>query len=57
LCNDGNIALKLKAKPISILSVEVYLPTPQYEDDEVEELYDMIEEILNRMEKVRQAPS
>jgi exonuclease III len=40
------IAVKLKAEPVSILIVQVYMPTSEYEDDEVEELYDIIEEIL-----------
>jgi hypothetical protein len=44
--SDRNIAVKLKAEPVSILIVQVYMPTSEYEDDEVEELYDIIEEIL-----------
>jgi hypothetical protein len=44
--SDRIIAVKLKAEPVSILIVQVYMPTSEYEDDEVEELYDIIEEIL-----------
>jgi exonuclease III len=44
--SDRIIAVKLKAEPVSILIVQVYMPTSDYEDDEVEELYDIIEEIL-----------
>ena len=44
--NDRIIAIKLQAKQISILMVQVYMPISEYEDDEVEELYDIIEEIL-----------
>jgi endonuclease/exonuclease/phosphatase family metal-dependent hydrolase len=33
-------------KPVSILIVQVYMPTSEYEDGEVEELYGIIEEIL-----------
>jgi exonuclease III len=40
------IAIKLQAEPISVLMVQVYMPTSEYEDDEVEELYNVIEEIL-----------
>ena len=40
------IALKLKAEPVSILKMQVYMPTSEYEDDEVEKLYDTIDEIL-----------
>ena len=46
VCSDRIIALKLKAEPVSILIMQVYMPTSEYEDDEVEKLYDTIEEIL-----------
>jgi len=44
--NDRIIAIKLHAQPVSILMTQVYMPTSQHEDDEVEEFYDIIEEIL-----------
>jgi isocitrate/isopropylmalate dehydrogenase len=34
------------AKPISILMMQVYMLTSEHEDDEAEELYNIIEEIL-----------
>jgi exonuclease III len=46
VCNDRVIAIKLQAEPINILMMQVYVPTLEHEDDEVEELYDIIEEIL-----------
>ena len=46
VCSDRIIALKLKAEPVSILIMQVYMPTSEFEDDEVEKLYDTIEEIL-----------
>jgi len=36
VCNDRITALKIKAKLVSILLVQVYMPTPEHE---VEELY------------------
>jgi len=36
VCNDRNIAIKLKAEPVSILIMQVYMATSEYEDDEVE---------------------
>ena len=36
----------LQAEPINILMMQVYMPTSEHEDDEVGELYDIIEEIL-----------
>jgi hypothetical protein len=44
--NDRIIANKLQAEPINILMMQVHMPTSENEDDEVEELYDIIEEIL-----------
>jgi hypothetical protein len=45
VCSDRIVGVKLKAEPVSILIVKVYMPTSEYED-EVEDLYDIIEEIL-----------
>ena len=50
--NDRIIATKLQAEPISILMLQVYMPTLQHEDNEVEELYDITEEILEEDEIV-----
>jgi exonuclease III len=36
----------LKAEPVRILIVQVYVPTSECEDDKVEEMYDKVEEIL-----------
>jgi exonuclease III len=44
--NDRIIAVKLQAEPINILMMQVYMPTSEHEDDEVEELYDITEKIL-----------
>ena len=46
VCNDRVMALKLKAEPVRLLITQVYMPTSEYEDDEVEKLYDTTEEIL-----------
>ncbi|PNF32656.1 hypothetical protein B7P43_G15062, partial [Cryptotermes secundus] len=45
-CNDRIIALKLKAEPVDILIMQVYMPTSEYEDYEMENVYDTTEEIL-----------
>ena len=44
--NDRIIAIKLQAEMINILMIQVYMPISEHEDDEVEELYGVIEEIL-----------
>jgi len=36
VCSDRIITLKLKVEPVSILIMQVYMPTSKYEDDEVE---------------------
>ena len=36
--NDRIIAIKLQVEPINILMIQVYMPTSEHEDDEVEEL-------------------
>jgi hypothetical protein len=46
ILSDRIIAIKLQAKPINILMIQVYMPTSEHEDDDVEELYGIIEEIL-----------
>ena len=46
VCNDRIIAIKLKAEPVTILIMQVYMATSEYEDDEVEKLYSTIEDIL-----------
>jgi len=54
--NDRIIAIKLQAEPINISMMQVYMPTLEQED-EVEELYDIIEEILKEDGKLTQTPS
>jgi hypothetical protein len=44
--NDRIVAIKLQAEPINILTMQVYMSTSEHEDDDVEELYGIIEEIL-----------
>jgi exonuclease III len=44
--NDRINAIKLQAEPINILMIQVYMPTSELEDDEVDDLYGIIEEIL-----------
>jgi ribulose bisphosphate carboxylase small subunit len=46
VCNDKITALKLKAELVCTLLMQTYKPTLEYEDDKVEEFYDIIEEIL-----------
>jgi hypothetical protein len=45
VCNDRLIAVKSSAEPVNVLIVQVYMPTSDYEAEEVEELYGKIEDI------------
>jgi predicted transcriptional regulator len=36
VCNDRIFVLKLKAEPVRILLVQMYMPISDYEDEEVE---------------------
>jgi exonuclease III len=49
--DDRIIAIKLQAEPINILMIQVYMPTSEHEDDEDEELYGVIKEILEEYGK------
>jgi hypothetical protein len=46
VCNDRINALTIKAEPVSKLLVQVYMPTLENKDEELEKLYDIINEIL-----------
>jgi hypothetical protein len=36
----------MKAEPLSILLVQMYIPITEYEDNKVEEIYNIIKETL-----------
>src|SRR6476469_4531427 len=43
---DRIMVVKVKADPVDMVIVQAYLPTTDNEDEEVEKLYDQLEEIL-----------
>src|SRR6478736_1080161 len=45
---DRIIVVKVKANPVDMVIVQAYLLTTDYEDEEVEKLYDQLEEILGK---------
>src|SRR6478609_8502584 len=45
---DRIMAVKIKADTVDMVIVQAYLPTTDYEDEEVENLYDQLEEILGK---------
>src|SRR6476619_4000998 len=42
------MVVKVKTDPVDMMIVQAYLPTTDYEDEEVEKLYDQLEEILGK---------
>ena len=44
--NDRIIALKMKAEPLGILFMQMYIRKTEYEDDKLEEMYKIIKQIL-----------
>ena len=57
VCNDRIIAFKLKAEPVSILIMQVYMPTSEFEDGEVENSKTQLKKFLRKMEKFTQTAS
>ena len=47
-CSDRLMIVKLKAEPVDMILIQVYMPTSDHEDDEIEELYEEVEEILEK---------
>ena len=47
--NERIVMVKLETKPVDTVVVQVYMPTTDYEDEEVEEVYDDIREIINQV--------
>ncbi|KAG7494322.1 hypothetical protein JOB18_027984 [Solea senegalensis] len=45
--SDRLMRVKLRGEPVDIMIVVVYMPTTAHPDEEIEEMYDKIEEVLN----------
>ena len=46
--SDRILAVKISAMPVDMLIVQIYMPTTDHEDEEVEEMYDKIEKIMDK---------
>jgi len=44
--NHRIIAIKIDTKPVNTFIIQVYMPTSGHGDDEVEEMYEQIDEII-----------
>jgi len=47
-CSDRMILVKLKADPVDIVIIQVYMPTSKEEDEVIESLYEQIEELIKK---------
>ena len=45
---DRIILVKLQAEPVNMCIVQIYMPTSEHSDEEVEQIYDQIEELIKR---------
>ena len=45
---DRIIMVKLQAEPVNMCIVQIYMPTSEHSDEEVEQIYDQIEELIKR---------
>jgi hypothetical protein len=46
--SDRLIFVKISAKPVDIVLVQVYMPTTNHDDNEIQKLYEEISEILHQ---------
>jgi len=42
------IEVKIKSEPVDIVIIQIYMPTTTHEDEEVDNMYERLEEILDR---------
>ena len=47
--NDRILLVKLQAEPMDIVIIQVYMPTSQHEDKEIEDMYEHIEELMDQV--------
>ena len=45
------ITIRLRAMPFNITSIQAYAPTSDYDDDDVEDFYEQLQEVLDHTAK------
>ena len=55
LKNERIMMIKLSADPVDVVIIQVYMPTSTHNHDEIESMYDQIEELFDE-EKRKHAP-
>ena len=46
------IAIRLKASPFNIIIIQAYAPTTEYDDDDIEDFYDQLQEVIDQAPKI-----
>ena len=46
--SDRLVMVKIEAKPVDLVIFQLYMPTSDHEDEEVEELYEALEELIDK---------
>ena len=46
--SDRLILVKIQAEPVDLVVIQIYMPTSDHEDEEVEELYEELEELMDK---------
>ena len=49
--NDRVMMIKINAKPVNIIILQIYLPTSDHDDSEIDEIYEHIEDVINSHSK------
>ena len=45
---DRFICVRIRAEPVDLVVIQVYMPTSVHSEEEIETMYDQIEEVLDR---------
>ena len=45
------ITIRLKASPFNITIIQAYAPTTDYDDDDIEDIYDQLQEVIDQAPK------
>lgn len=48
-CNDRMMMIKIEAEPVDIVIIQVYMPTTDHDDEEVEDIYEQLEELIENL--------
>ncbi|KAH1170485.1 hypothetical protein KIL84_001470, partial [Mauremys mutica] len=48
---SGLILIRLKAVPFNITLVQVYIPTTDYDDEQIEDFYNQLQDIVDKVHK------